>query len=87
MLVLSFPLDYDYECQSSIKRLLGEPMTEHQKEYLADGLREVANFTRREEVSKMDILPGVVLILGIVVGGLAFTAYALWSDRRAHRKP
>lgn len=34
----------------------------------------------------MNIWPGVVLLLGILVAGLAFVAYALWSDRRARHK-
>lgn len=34
----------------------------------------------------MNIWPGVVLLLGILVIGTAFAVYALWSDRRARRK-
>ena len=34
----------------------------------------------------MNIWPGVVLLLGILIAGTAFVLYALWSDRRARRK-
>jgi hypothetical protein len=34
----------------------------------------------------MNIWPGVVLVLGILAVGTAFTLYALWSDRRARYK-
>ncbi len=31
----------------------------------------------------MNIWPGIVLLLGVLAFGTAFTLYALWSDHRA----